>query len=143
MAKRKASSSPQPDYDSDEIQVTHGRGNNPQKAQKTSHDVANSPLLRRNRRLECVLIPTPTPEESEALLDAYKFTSADTVAGARDHAVTDHREAELSAYERPLVLNGKRSRKFTYNALARSEFFPKTQSQAAVRDYGPARKSTT
>jgi hypothetical protein len=142
MVKRKASSSlePPPSYDSDEITVapTH---NTRQKIQKTSNVESNIPSLRRTRQLECVLIPTPTQEESAALQEATTF-SAEPPAGLSDH------EIELPAYERPLVLDGKRSRKSTYKGLATSDFFPSAhhsdelQSQAAARGPRPARKST-
>jgi len=133
MAKRKASASPQPDYDSDEIQVAHERNNLPHKAQKTSHDETNSPLLRRMRCLECVLIPTPTQEETAALLEANVTTPTpeDTAAGAREHAVTDHKE--LPAYERPLVLDSKRTRKSIHKGYTISDFFPPAAQTPTAR----------
>jgi site-specific DNA-cytosine methylase len=146
MAKRKASPSPAPSitYDSDEINVAQRR--NIYKAQKTSHK-SNSPLIRRTRWLECVLIPTLTQEESAALLGVITTTSTEPVAKWSELAVINPKKIELPAYERPLVLDGKRSRKSTYKGLTMSEFFPSAprpdelQTQA-VRETRPARKST-
>jgi hypothetical protein len=142
MAKRKAPSSPGPSiaYDSDEITVAPTR-NSRQKIQKTSHDESNAPFARRTRHLECVSIPVPTQQELAALQEA-TTPSAEPPAG-----LSDNEETELPAYERPLVLDGKRTRKSTYKGLTISDFFPvashpeELQPQAA-RGSRPARKST-
>ena len=151
MAKRKASSSPAPlpsqEYDSDEINVAHARDTR-HKVQKTSHNESNFPLLRRTRRLQCVMIPVPTPQELAALPHAITPTSAESSNGLGEQ--TEHQETELPAHEQPLVLEGKRSRKSTHQRLTISDFFPSTsrpdesqqsQSQAA-REPRPARIST-
>jgi hypothetical protein len=133
MAKRKATSSPAISraYDSDEIHVAPLQ-NFRQEAQKTSHDASNSRPVRPTRLLKCVLVPVPTQQELVALLDA-NTTSTEPSAEWSEHSVAIHDEIKVPAYEQPLEVNGKRSRKSTYKSLTTSEFFFLTSRPDEVR----------